>query len=117
MSGEEKEGCRPINVEETIAQLGGRGHGGALAYTGTRRIKLSETKLRLYVNGRPAWSYYISITVNFDDLYDIEVWGTRGNTKKLLGETSDLYFDDLQGAVERLYNRVMRETNDGWIPL
>ena len=110
-------GCRPLSPDETIAHLGGRGLTGALVYTGTRKVESSETELRLYVNGKPGWQYVISVTVNGSDLYDIELWGMRGKVKRSLGKHGDLYFDDLQAAVEQLYDQVMRETNDGFIPL
>ncbi len=117
MQRTENEGCRPINPEETIAHLGGRGYGGALVYIGTSRITRSETRLRLYVNGKPGHTWYVSITVSGADLYDIELWSVRGTTRMLLGETSDLYFDDLQRAAERLYDTAIQEHNGGRIPL
>jgi hypothetical protein len=110
-------GCRDINPEETIAHLGGRGIDGALAWMGTRKLGTSETELRLHVNGKPGWRYVMSVTVNAGDLYDIELWGLRGKTKKSLGKQEDIFFDELQSAVEQLYDAVMRDTNDGVIPL
>jgi hypothetical protein len=114
---EENEGCRDIHFKETMRHLGGRRISGALVYVGTRRVGYSGRRLRLYVNGKPGWTYHISITVSGADLYDIEMWGKRGNTRKLLGRVADLYFDELQAAVEKLYDTVMDETNDGFIPL
>lgn len=114
---QESEGCRDIHFAETISHLGGQGLTGALAYTGTRKVEHTERRLRLYVNGKPRHTYYITITVSGADLYDIEMWGRRGDKKQLLGEQADLFFDDLQGAVENLYDRVMNETNGGYIPV
>ena len=117
MLREETTGCRAIYLEETVAHLGGRGLYGALVYTGTRRVQHTERRLRLYVNGKPGYTYYITITVSAADLYDVEMWSVRGNSKQCLGQQCDLYFDDLQTAVERLYDEAMNATNDGCIPL
>lgn len=119
---EENEACRPIYEKETIAHLGGRGLYGALCYTGTRKVELVQSggevrRLRLYVNGKPGHTWYITITVSAADLYDIELWSVHGTTKKLLGEASDLYFDELQRAVEKLYDTAINEHNGGCIPL
>ncbi len=111
------QGCRPFDADETIIHLGGRGLRGALVYTGTSKVEHSDTELRLYVNGRPGWCYVVSITVSGADLYDIELWGLRGKRKRSLGKQADLYFDELQQGVEQLYDKVMNETNDGFIPL
>lgn len=110
-------GCRLIDLEETIVHLGGRGIDSALAWTGTRKVAASETELRLYVNGKPGWRHVISITVNGGDLYDIELWGLRGQSKRSLGKQEGIFFDELQAAVEQLYDAGMRDTNDGVIPL
>lgn len=117
MSSNLSEGCRGIDPEETIAHLGGRGFSGALACTGTRKVSHSDTELRLYVNGKPGHLYIISLTVNGTDRYDIELWDVRGARKQSLGKQADVYFDELQQAVEELYDNVMNETNDGFIPL
>src|SRR2546430_17000886 len=110
---QENEGCRDINPEETIAHLGGRGLGGALVYTGTRRIARTDARLRLYVNGKPGHTWDISITVSAPDLYDVELWSVRGTTRQLLGETNDLYFDEPQQAGESLYSTAIPEDNRG----
>ena len=102
----ENAGCRPINLDETISHLGGRGLNSALAYTGTRKLEHSELRLRLYVNGKPGHMWYISITVSGADLYDVELWSVRGRDKRLLGEMGDLYCDRLQQAVESLSTRL-----------
>jgi hypothetical protein len=117
MERQENEGCSEIDFAETISHLGGRGLAGALAYTGTRRVEHTERRLRLYVSGKRGHTYYVTITVSVLDLYDIELWGQRGDKKQLLGQQADLDFFDLQGAVETLYDRVMNETNGGYIPL
>lgn len=111
------EGGRPFDADRTIAHLGGRELRGALVYTGTRRVEHSDTEVRLYVNGKPGWCYIVSITLSAADLYDIELWGLCGRTKRSLGKQANLYGDELQHAVEQLYDRVMNETNDGIIPL
>ena len=82
-----------------------------------RKVEHSDTELRLYVNGKPGWCYIVSVTVSGADLYDVELWGLRDHCKRSLGKQSDLYFDELQQAVEQLYDKVMDETNDGVIPL
>lgn len=110
-------GCRELSLAETIQHLGGRGLHGALAYTGTRKLEHSDTEVRLYVNGKPGWCYVISVTVNAGDLYDVALWGLRGRVRRVLGGRDDLYFDELQQAVEEVYDQVMRETNSGYIPL
>jgi hypothetical protein len=117
MSSNVSPGCRPIDPDEAIAHLGGRGVDSALAWTGTRKIGRSETELRLYANGRAGWQYVISVTVNGGDLYDIELWGLRGQAKQSLGKQADIFSGDLQTAVEELYDAVMRDTNGGVIPL
>jgi hypothetical protein len=43
--------------------------------------------------------------------------GLREKTKNSLGKQEDIFFDELQSAVEQLYDVVMRDTNDGVIPL
>lgn len=110
-------GCRDIDMDETLQHLGGRGLSGALAYTGTRRVTHTDTEVCLHVNGKPGWRYVVSITVSGADLYDVTLWGLRGVTKQALGSLADLYFDQLQHAVERLYDDVMERTNNGEIPL
>lgn len=115
MTRQENEGCRDINADETITHLGGRGLTGALTYTGTREVTCSARRLRLYVNGKRGHTWYITITVSAADLYDIELWSVRGDRRELLGETSDLYFDDLQAAVEALYDNAINEHNGGVI--
>jgi hypothetical protein len=117
MDRQENEGCRDIDLEETISHLGGWGLSGALTYTGTRRVEHTGRRLRLYVNGKRGHTYYITITVSGVDLYDIELWRQRGVKKQLLGQQTDLDYLDLQGAVENLYDRVMNETCSGFIPL
>jgi hypothetical protein len=59
----------------------------------------------------------VSITVSAADLYDVTLWGMRGGPTQALGTRSDLYFDELQAAVEELYDDVMRQANNGFIPL
>jgi hypothetical protein len=86
-------------------------------YTGTRRVTSSNTEIRLHVNGKPGWRYIVSLTVNAADLYDVTIWGLRGAQKQALASQQDVYFDELQATTERLYDRVMEETNNGWIPL
>ncbi|HEX3779027.1 MAG TPA: hypothetical protein VHX38_05130 [Pseudonocardiaceae bacterium] len=98
--------CR-IGPEQTIADLGGRGVGSALAYVGTRKIFHSETELRLHIGGKPGWRYVISITVNADCLYDIELWAMRGVNKKSLGTRGYVYAHELQETIESLYDQVM----------
>ena len=118
MSRKENEGCRPIDIKESLAHLGGPGLKGALAYIGTRHIDYANRqRIRLYVNGKRGYTWYINITVSVADLYDIELWSTRGSCKALLGEKSDLYFDDLQQAVEDLYDQAIRDHADGVISL
>jgi hypothetical protein len=118
MSSNLSEGCRDVDPEETIVHLGGRRRlAGALTYTGTRKVTYSRTELRLYVNGKPGRTYVMSITVNSADLYDIALWDVRGSRKRSLGKRANVFFDELQRAVEDLYDKVMGETNDGVIPL
>jgi hypothetical protein len=80
-------------------------------------MRYSKRRLRLYVNGKVGYTYYITITVSGADLYDIEMWSVHGECKALLGQRTDLFFDDLQTAVEHLYDTAMNETNDGCISL
>lgn len=117
MQRSENAGCRPINLEETISHLGGRGLGGALAYIGTRRIEYSEHRIRLYVNGKPGHIWRMTITVSASDLYDLELWDLRGDQAGVLGEANDVYFDELQHIVESLYDTAIGEHNSGFIPL
>ncbi|MFF5004764.1 hypothetical protein ACFY3G_18270 [Streptomyces phaeochromogenes] len=117
MQRTENQGCRPINPEETISHLGGRGLTGALTYIGTRKIERSELRLRLYVNGKPGHIWRMTITVSGADLYDVELWSVRGGHAQLLGESGDLYFDQLQAAVEELYDTAISEHNGGVIQL
>jgi hypothetical protein len=117
MSDNLSPGCRDMNVDETIAHLGGRGLRGALVYAGTHRIEHGSTEVRLYVNGKPGWRYIVSVTVSAADLYDVTLWGLRGATKRALGSRNDVFFDELQRAVEQLYDDVMERTNGGQIPL
>jgi hypothetical protein len=88
-----------------------------LTYTGTRKVTCSERRMRLFVNGKPGYTWYVSITVSAADLYDIELWSVRGDRHELLGEAGDLYFDDLQAAVEALYDKAIKEHNHGAIYL
>ena len=115
MERTENKDCRPINPEETISHLGGRGLTGALVYMGTRKIEASELRLRLYVNGKPGRIWRMTITVSGADLYDVELWSIHGDKAQLLGESSDLFFDQLQDACERLYDTAINEHNGGMI--
>lgn len=114
MERQENKGCRPIDLDDTLAHLGGRRLNSALAYTGTRKVEHGATWLRLHVNGKPH-RWHITITVSGADLYDIELWSVRGDSWELLGETADLYFDDLREAVEALYDKAINEHNQGAI--
>jgi hypothetical protein len=43
---------------------------------------------------------YIKITLNSNDLYDVEVGRIRGNTYKVVKQGNDLYFDQLKPFIE-----------------
>jgi hypothetical protein len=109
-----------MNVQETINQIGGWGLTGALAYMGAKtRIRFDRANEALYieVNGKPGWHYYLCIKLEGDDTYTVTMTGVRGTTSKELGKATTIYCDELQSTVEAMYDAVMNEFNDRFIPL
>jgi len=89
---ETKLGDRPIDCNETLAQL--KAFGGWMG-TGSwgmhKLINCANKALRMTVQGR-LFKGHVYISVNGADLYDVTFCSNRGTIKKVL---NDVYFDDL----------------------
>lgn len=107
---------KDIILSEMIAQLGGKGLTGALAYMGTKQIIVGRDYLGLYVNGKPGHKWMIKITLDFSDTYIVELFSTREHTTEKLASREDVYCDELQEVVEQMYDNAIREHNKGVIP-
>ncbi len=105
-----------IDLHETIAQLGGAGLRGALVYMGTRQIIKGKDYVGLLVNGKPGYKWMIKITLHPSDTYIIELIASRGDTVKSLDKLEDVYCDELQGVVEQMYDKAIKEHNKSAIP-
>lgn len=103
-------------VQEIIAQLGGKGLTGALAYTGTKEIHhVDNYTIAFRVNGKPGTTTLIHIHLNGKDLYDLHVREVRAGEIKYRNGTTDVYGDDLQFCFEELYDEYIKARNDGFI--
>lgn len=106
-----------LDYRETLAQLGGPGIQGALAYTGTSAFSVSDNMAFLKVNGKPGYKSFISITLEPGDYYTVRYHTKRGTTMKIHEKMEEIYCEDLQDAVEAIYDMTMNKTNHGFIPL
>jgi hypothetical protein len=97
-------------VAQTILQqLGGAGRLNAMtgAYNFIDRGNGLSFKIK---NAR---ANYIKITLNANDLYDVEVGRIRGNTYKVVKEANDLYFDQLKPFIEESTGMYLSLFGDG----
>lgn len=105
-----------IDLHETINQLGGTGLHGALVYMGTRQIIKGKDYVGLVVNGKPGYRWMIKITLDFSDTYIVELLASRGDKTKQLTHQENVYCDELQGIVEQMYDKAIKEYNKSVIP-
>lgn len=113
-----------INAEETIVQLGGRGLSGALVYTGTSKMFLVDTDKDGYkdamwfkVNGKRGWQTWIEVKLEPSDTYTVTLMNKRGPKPHKVRTTKDnVYCDNLKLTFEEMYDKHMREFNNGFIP-
>jgi hypothetical protein len=105
-----------IDLNETIAQLGGTGLFSALVYIGTQHIIKGRDYVGLIVNGKPGYQWAIKITLDFSDTYIVELLATRGKETKQLACQENVYCDELQSVVERMYDNGIKGHNKGVIP-
>ena len=137
----------PDTVQAIIAQAGGLGLRGAFTYIGasafsyrcaealgeyrsSRPSRLAsesgvgfvdyEVGLQCRVNGKRGRRWTLIIAYEPNDVYTVWlVEGHRGRQpgSMVLACQRDVYCDTLQGVIEAVYDRAIREHNGGFIPL
>jgi hypothetical protein len=106
-----------IDIQETIAQLGGKGLTGALVYTGVSSIAIkNKDTLVFFVNGRRGHRTCISIQLDPSDTYNIELFSMRGTTTETHESRKNVYCDELKDLFESMYDNHMKVHNNGFIP-
>lgn len=113
-----------LNANETIAQLGGRGLSGALVYTGTTKMYMVDANKDGYkeamwfkVNGKRGWQTFIEVKLEPSDTYTVTLMNKRGaKPHKIRNTKEDVYCDELKTVFEEMYDKHMREFNNGFIP-
>lgn len=83
-----------------------------------------DVGLTFRVNGRPTQGWRTMIVYEPDDTYSVWLWRRTKPTELKAGKggvvidnCGDVYFDSLKEVVERMYDRAIKEHNDGFIPL
>jgi hypothetical protein len=86
--------------------------------------------LTFNVNGKKSAGWKIIISLEPSDTYTVRLWKPipmrakkvlegrwDGKLGEVLDESSDVYCDQLQESVERMYDRAIQQHNGGFIPL
>ena len=137
----------PDTIQAILAQAGGLGLHGAFVYVGAQHFTYRcaepvgeyrssrpsrlvseagqgfvdyEVGLQCRVNGKPGRAWILIIAYEPDDTYS--VWLVEGHKARqpdsmVLACQRDVYCDTLQSVIEAVYDRAIREHNDGFIPL
>lgn len=111
-------GVREIDYQQLLHSLGvvrGNPFMGALAYTGCKQVAKNGEAYRFAVNGRRGFKWHIYVVLNGSDLYDIVLVQSRGTDAEILAQSEDIYFDELQGMFEALYDAMIKKHNGGFI--
>jgi hypothetical protein len=136
----------PDTIRTIIEQCGGMGLRGAFVYVGAQEFNYKCPNVRgecrgsrsevtkeglvdygvgltFKVNGKRGANWRMMIAYEPDDTYSVYLWrraypkdeekGLRGNVIDVL---NDVYCDTLKGVVEQMYDRAIKEHNDGFIP-
>ena len=132
-------------IKTMIEQLGGTGLTGAIVYCGGRDTTymgrdddaypdpsyVDERGLVGYqigicfrVNGKRGRNWKMLITLEPNDTYTVRLWcaATRSQQRQgifgvVLDERTDVYADQLQEVVERVYDQAIKNHCDGFIPM
>lgn len=132
-------------IRDIFVALGGVGLGGAIVWTGGHNLLFSERKddtypnpsivdwrgiihsqtyVRFQVNGKPGENWIMFISFEPSDTFTVRLWrqfapDVRLETKKMgevLAEESNVYNDNLQAVVERMYDTEIQARHGG-IPI
>jgi hypothetical protein len=137
----------PYTIRTIIEQCGGMGLRGAFVYIGASQFsykcpdvetecrghRSSVTKeglvdygvgLTFRVNGKRGAGWRMMIAYEPDDTYSVYLWRRAKPTEEkagrrgvVIGSYDDVYCDMLKEVVEQMYDRAIKEHNDGFIPL
>ena len=137
----------PDTIRAILDQAGGLGLRGAFTYIGasqftyrcpephgeyrsSRPSRLQaeggqgfvdyDVGLQCGVNGKRGHAWTLIVAYEPDDTYS--VWLVEGHAGRQPGSMvlacqRDVYCDTLQGVIEQVYDRAIREHNEGFIPL
>ena len=129
----------PETVQAIIAQAGGLGLRGAFTYhcaephgeyrssrpsrlvsEGGQAFVDYEVGLQCRVNGKPSHAWTLIVAYEPADVYT--VWLVEGHRERKASEMvlacqRDVYCDTLQSVIEAVYDRAIRDHNQGFIPL
>ena len=137
----------PDTIRAILDQAGGLGLRGAFTYIGasqftyrcpephgeyrsSRPSRLQaeggpgfvdyDVGLQCRVNGKRGHAWTLIVAYEPDDTYS--VWLVEGHAGRQPGSMvlacqRDVYCDTLQGVIEQVYDRAIREHNEGFIPL
>ena len=86
--------------------------------------------LTFNVNGKKGAGWKIIISIEPSDTYTVRLWkpvpmrakkalevGWDGKVGEILDESTDVYCDQLQESVERMYDRAIQKHSGGFIPI
>ncbi len=83
-----------------------------------------EVGLTVKVNGKRGAGWHMMIAYEPDDTYSVYLWRraypneeAKGLRGVVLNQCDDVYCDTLKEVVEKMYDRAIKEHNDGFIPL
>jgi len=83
-----------------------------------------DVGLSFAVNGKRGQSWHMIVVYEPDDIYSVWIWrraskGGRAEGKMgaVLDHQENVYCDVLQEVVEQMYDRAIKEYNQGFIPL
>jgi hypothetical protein len=130
----------PTVIQEIITQMGGMGLRGAPVYCGTRQVSYQckngrgnskvldcglveyDTGVSLKVNGKRGKQWTIIVSLECSDTYTIyllQLASPKKRGKGIIGEIldtrEDIYCDQLQEVVERVYDEAIKKHNGGFI--
>jgi hypothetical protein len=136
----------PETIRTIIEQCGGMGLRGAFVYVGAQEFSYKCPNVRgecrgspsnitehglvdygvgltFRVNGKRGANWRMMIAYEPDDTYSVYLWrraypkeeekGLRG---VVLESADDVYCDTIKSVVEQMYDRAIKEHNDGFIP-
>lgn len=144
-SGREVVKPKPYTIRTIIEQLGGAGISGALVYCGADQAKLrwkcpqadgeyrghsdgceamlacpldmpESVGIEFPVNGKDGEDWHMAVTYECNDTYTVRLF-TKSPAVTFIETFEDAYGDNLKDVVENMYDRAIKNRNEGFINL